>query len=99
MPWSLNPQNEQPSGILRYESVVMLNTTEDRESQKLTRRRRRMLQFRIRIWNPMNCLGRARTIVIENIFGNDPADVINTEKDEVVQRFLTQCPIESLDVW
>ena len=76
----------------------MLNAAKDRQGDKFAIRRRRLLQVRIRIWNPVDGLRWTRMIV-ENIFGNDPADVIDAKKDKVVQRFLTQRPIETLDVW
>ena len=96
---SLNPQNTLPCGGLRYEPVIMLDTTENRESDKFTIRRRRLLQFRIRVWNPVDSLRRTRMIVIVNVLANNPADVINTEKNKVVQGLLPERPVESFDMW
>lgn len=88
----------QPNACLRHQPVVVLNTAEDGESHQPSGGRRRFSEFRVRVWYAMDGLRRPPTIVVANVLGSDTADVINVEEDEVVQRFLSQRPIEPLDV-
>ena len=67
MLWPLNAQSAQASGGLCDESVIVLNATEDRESDKLTDRRRRLSEFQVGIWNPMDGLRWPPTIAVAKV--------------------------------
>lgn len=76
----------------------MLNTTEDRESDEPTCLPRRLPQFGIRIWNPVDHLRRPNSIVIGDALGDQPLDVIGAEEYEVVEFLLPQRWHETLNV-
>ena len=83
---------------LGYAAVVVQDATEDRQRHESTRRWRRLLQLWIRIRDRVDRLRRPRAIVIANVIGYNTPDVIDAEEQEVIQRFLTKRPDETLDV-
>ncbi len=77
-----------PSAGSCHRSIVVLNATEDWERHQLSGGRRRLSEFRVRVWDPMDGLRWTPTNVIVNVLGGNTADVIDTEEDEVVQGVL-----------
>ena len=82
-----------------HESTIVLDAAKDGKGHQLAEPWRRLHLFRIRLWNPVDCPGWARPIVITNVLSNDTADVADAEEDEVVQGFLSQRPDEAFDLW
>ena len=74
------------------ESIIMLDAAKHGKGHELPVPRERLLQLWIRLWNPMDSLGRTRPIIVTNVLAKDTADVVDAEEDEVVQRFLPQRP-------
>ena len=52
----------------------MLNATEDGQRHQLSIGRRRLPEFGVGIWDPVDGLRRPRAIVVSNVLGNDAAD-------------------------
>jgi hypothetical protein len=76
----------------------MLNAAEDGQRHQLPIGRWRLPELGVGIWDPMDGLRRPRAIVVANVLTHNATDVIHAEEDEVVQGFLAQRPVESLDV-
>lgn len=76
----------------------MLNASEDRKRNEVAGRRRRLLQFRIRIGNPVDRLRWSRAVVVGDELKRHAADVVGVEEDEVIERLLPQRPHEPFDM-
>ena len=68
----------------------MLKAIEDGKRPELFDGWWRLSEFRVRIWDPMGRLRWTPATAVANVLGNDTADVIDAEEEEVVQSLLLQ---------
>ncbi len=80
------------------EAIVVLNAAENRQRDQFAADCRLLEQFGIGIGYGMCRPRRACPVVVFDEFPDHPPDVGAAEEDEVVERILTQCAMESLDV-
>jgi len=76
----------------------VLDAAKDGKGHELAEPWGRLLQFRIRVRNPMDSLGWPRPVVVTNVLAEDAANVADAEEDKMVQPFVPQRPDEAFDV-
>ncbi len=88
---------------LRCQSIVVLNSAEDREGDQPPVSRGPLLQLRVRLGNGMRCLRWTRAVVEGNEVTCNSPNMIFAQEYEVIQGVLAKCPVEafklSIRIW